>query len=194
MGDKANITQLIEQCKQQEWEAQEGLYLLFADEMMQVAMRYANGYNSAKDLVQDTFLSAFQNIHQYKEAKGAFGAWLRRILINKSYADLRKSQRIEYHSIIQGEHEDIAEATIIQELEAEDVLKLLHGLPKGCRIIFNMKVIEGYTHDEIAKLLSITASASRSQLTRAKQLLRQALKKRSQSDNRRMFQRKSSIV
>ncbi len=172
MTKKKNIKKLIASCKKQEWAAQKELYLLFADEMMSIAIRYASDINSAKDLVQETFLIFFKKIDQYDENKGALGAWLRRILINKSYAFYHKNKRLDYDGDEIATAELSAETSAIELLEAEDIIKLIQQLPEGCRIIFNLKVVEGYSHKEIGEMLDITASASRSQLSRAKQMLR----------------------
>ncbi len=183
MSKKTNIKQLVKRCKNQEWAAQKELYLLYADEMMSIAIRYARDLSSAKDLVQETFLTFFKKIDQFDEEKGTLGAWISRILINQSFNDYRKNQKM----IFVGEEiftaEISNETSIIEELEAEDILNLLKELPEGCRIIFNLKVIEGYSHNEIGKMLDITASASRSQLTRAKKLLRLLIEKKSIANN-----------
>lgn len=175
MKSKAKIKQLIESCKKQDWAAQKELYLLYADDMMSVAIRYARDISSAKDLVQETFLIFFKKIEQYDENKGALGAWLSRVLINKSFADYRKSRKIPFVNEEILLEQVSNETSAIEALEAEDILQLLQELPHGCRIIFNLKVIEGYSHNEIGEMLKITPSASRSQLTRAKKLLRKMI-------------------
>ena len=183
MAKKTNIKLLIRRCKNQEWQAQKELYLLYADEMMSIAIRYANDLSSAKDLVQETLLTFFKKIDQFDEKKGTLGAWISRILINQSFKDYRKNQKM----IFSGEEifadEVSNETSIIEQLEAEDILNLLKELPEGCRIIFNLNVIEGYRHNEIGEMLNITAGASRSQLTRAKKLLRHLIEKRSVDNN-----------
>jgi len=166
------IRQLIEGCKKQQWAAQKELYLLFADEMMSIAIRYAHDLSSAKDLVQDTFLIFFNKIDQYDESRGALGAWLSRILINKSFNHYRKNKRMVFSGEEVFQNKIADDISALEALEAEDILNLLRDLPEGCRIIFNLKVIEGYSHNEIGEMLEITPSASRSQLTRAKKLLR----------------------
>ena len=171
MKNKTKITQLIANCKKQDWAAQKELYLLFADDLMSVAIRYARDLSSAKDLVQETFLTFFKKIEQYDEKKGTLGAWLNRILINKSFAEYRKNQRMIFAGEAIFLDQVTNETSAIEALEAADILQLLQKLPEGCRIIFNLKVIEGYSHKEIGTLLEITPSASRSQLTRAKKLL-----------------------
>lgn len=175
MKTKAEIIQLVERCRKQDWAAQKELYLLYADDMMSVAIRYAKDISSAKDLVQETFITCFKKIDQFNVQKGALGAWLNRILINKCFSEYRKSQKL----IFSGEEifldKVTNETSAIEALEAEDILNLLKDLPEGCRIIFNLNVIEGYSHKEIGEMLEITPSASRSQLTRAKKLLRQMI-------------------
>ncbi|MFK7810701.1 MAG: RNA polymerase sigma factor [Saprospiraceae bacterium] len=184
MRSKTKIKKLIKNCKKQEWSAQKELYLLFADDMMSIAIRYSKDLSSAKDLVQETFLTFFKKIDQYDENKGALGALLSKILINNSFVEYRKNQRI----IFTGEEVFLDqfsnETSVIETLEAEDILNLLQKLPHGCRIIFNLKVIEGYSHNEIGELLEITPSASRSQLTRAKKLLRDMINKSSSIEKR----------
>ncbi len=178
MTNKTNIKRLLDGCKKQDWAAQKELYLLFADDMMSIAIRYAKDLPSAKDLVQDTFLTFFNKIDMYDPSKGALGAWLRRVLINKYFAEYRKGQRLLYpeDAVLPDQETDLPSA--IDTLEAEDILGLLKELPEGCRIIFNLKVVEGYNHNEIGDMLKITASASRSQLTRAKKLLRRMINER----------------
>ena len=178
MAKKTNITQLITRCKNQEWAAQKELYMLYADEMMSIAIRYAKDHASAKDLVQETFLTFFKKINQYDEEKGTLGAWISRILINHSFKEYRKNQKMIFMEEEVFTAKVANETSVIEELEAEDILELLKELPEGCRIIFNLKVIEGYNHNEIGEMLDITPSASRSQLTRAKKLLRLLIEKK----------------
>ena len=183
MAKKTDIVRLVDRCKRQEWKAQKELYLLYADEMMSIAIRYAKDKNSAKDLVQETFLTFFKKIDQFDDAKGTVGGWIRRILINQAFKNFRKNQKIVFVEEEIFTAEISHQTSIIEELEAEDILNLLAHLPKGCRIIFNLKVIEGYSHNEIGELLEITPSASRAQLTRAKKLLRGYIEKGSMANN-----------
>jgi len=181
LKSKANINQLIARCKKQEWSAQKELYLLYADDMMSVAIRYTTDLSAAKDLVQETFLTFFNKIDQVDNSKGALGGWLRRVLINIYLSQHRKKSKISFSEEgILSDHVS-KETSAIESLEAEDILKLLEKLPEGCRVIFNLKVIEGYNHQEIGEMLEITASASRSQLTRAKKLLRDMIAKENHS-------------
>lgn len=144
---------------------------------MSIAIRYSNDLSSAKDLVQETFLILFKKIDQFDESKGALGAWLSRILINQSLKEYRKNQKMVFLGAAAFDEEIFNAPSILEQLEAEDILKLLKEIPEGCRIIFNLNVIEGYPHTEISKILNISESACRSQLTRAKKLLRGLIEK-----------------
>ena len=183
MTKNAKIKSLVQRCKNQEWSAQKELCLLYADEMMSIAIRYARDTASAKDLVQDAFLTFFKKIDQFDENKGSLGAWISRILINKSFSDYRKNQRMIFSGEEMFTEEASTEISIVEQLEAEDILNLLKELPEGCRLIFNLNVIEGYRHVEIGEMLNITASASRSQLARAKKILRTLIEKRGIDNN-----------
>lgn len=182
MTRKSDIKQLVKRCKNQEWFAQKELYLLYADELMSIAIRYSNDLSAAKDLVQETFLILFKKIDQYDEEKGNLGAWLSRILINYSFKEYRKNKKMIFSGEAAFEEEESTETSIIEQLEAEDILNLLKELPKGCRTIFNLNVIEGYRHTEIGDILNISASASRAQLTRAKKLLRALIETRMEAN------------
>ena len=172
MKDHIKLRQVIEACKRQEWAAQKELYLLYADEMMSISIRYTKDHASAKDLVQETFITGLKKIEQFDESRGTIGGWLRKILINKSYAQYRKNKKM----LFEGEEilldQVSIETSAIESLEAEDILKLLDKLPEGCSMIFNLKVVEGYSHVEIGEMLGISQGTSRSQLSRAKKLLR----------------------
>jgi len=177
LSQKINIANLIAAAKKGIWSAQKELYLFYADDMMSIAIRYTRDQSAAKDLVQDSFIKFFEKIDQFDLKKGLPGPWLSRILINKALQNFKKENRLSFETETIFAQEPSREISIVETLEAEDILKLLKELPEGCRVIFNLNVIEGYKHVEIADLLGITASASRSQLTRAKKLLRQLIEK-----------------
>jgi len=143
---------------------------------MSIAIRYTKDLSSAKDLVQDSFMKFFEKIEQFDIEMGMPGPWISRILINRALQNLKKEKRLSFGDEMIFALEPSKESTIIERLEAEDILKLLQEIPEGCRVIFNLHVIEGYKHDEIGSMFGITASASRSQLTRAKKLLRNKIK------------------
>ena len=172
-----DISRLIEEAKKGKWSAQKELYLHYADDMMSIAIRYTKSLSAAKDLVQDTFIKFFENIERFDIQKGMPGPWMSRILINRALQNFKKENRLSYVDDEVFTTEPSNELSIIEKLEAEDILNLLNEIPEGCRIIFNLHVVEGYKHDEIGNMLGITASASRSQLSRAKKLLRMIIEK-----------------
>lgn len=189
---KEQLQQLIKDCQQYKRAAQRELYLLFADDLMNLAMRYARDQSMARDLVHDTFLKVFESIPSFKLNKGSFKGWMSRILINKAVEGYRRNRRMIYAETPGLMRELSTENLAIDKLEAEDILQLLQQLPVGSRMIFNMYVIEGFRHDEIAKVMGISSSTSRSQLTRAKQILREKIRTQFLFDRRRGVLRQRS--
>lgn len=172
MKTKNQISQLIKACKACDPKAQKQLYLLFADEMMSIASRYAKDLPEARDIVHDTFLKVFRSIQKFEEGKGSFAGWIARILINHAIAKHRRQKKMVAMTEQDFTLKPSDDFSILDTLAAEDILKLIQELPDRSRTIFNLYVIEGFKHDEIGALLNISASTSRSQLTRAKKLLR----------------------
>lgn len=165
-----NIARLIEGCKQQDRSCQKALYLRYVKLASRISLRYARDEHEAKDIVQNAFIKVFTKIGSYKARKGTFESWLSRIVINEALQLYRKQQRYSDLEIEEDYTIEIA-PVVLEHLQAEDILKLLRKLPDGYRLVFVLFVVEGYSHQEIAKELGITASTSRSQLTRAKKLL-----------------------
>lgn len=178
LQDKSEIEAIIIRCQQNDRVAQRQLYMMFADELMSIAIRYAKDKSMARDLVHDTFIKVYEKIGAFQLNRGSFVGWMSRILINRAISDFRKHKRVLYQTEEVFDQACTEEVDIVQQLEAEDILQLLQILPEGGRLIFNMYIIEGYKHNEIAEILGISPSTSRSQLTRSKALLRQAITKR----------------
>jgi len=176
-----NIHQdLIEGCKNGDQKAQFQIYKLYYKAMYNTSLRIVNDTMEAEDIMQESFLSAFEKIETYSGTV-SFGAWLKRIVINRSLDALNRRKMIfediEYH---QGIKDTSSEETMfVDDIDSkvEEVKKAIEKLPDGYRIILSLYLIEGYDHDEIAEILSISSSTSRSQLSRAKQKLLSELKK-----------------
>jgi len=174
---KQQISSLIKACKACDRKAQRELYLLFADDLMAIACRYTKDLPEAKDIVHDTFVKIFRSIQKFEEGRGSFEGWIRRILVNTALSKYRKQKKMipmSDHDLSLSASNDFS---ILETLKAEDILQLIQQLPEGCRMVFNLFVIEGFKHNEIADMLNITSSTSRSQLTRAKKLLRIQIEK-----------------
>lgn len=154
---------------------QKALYEYFAPKMFGVCMRYTNNKEVARDLLQDGFIKVFTNFSSYK-GSGSLEGWLRKIFVNTSLEYLRKNDVLRNTNAINDyEHEVYLNDEILEKLSTNDVMRLICELPLGYRTVFNLFVIEGYSHKEIAKLLRINESTSRSQYVRAKQMLQKKL-------------------
>ena len=178
-----DIDKLIKACIDNDRKSQKQFYLLTADKLMNVSRRYSSDINDAKDILQNAYIKIFHCLDQFDLKKGNLDAWLSRIVINEALMHLRKKKRMSLtDQVVKDDFESLSNPEIIMRLQAEDVLKLMNQLPDGYRIIFNMAVVEGYSHKEIAAQLNITESTSRSQLTRAKRLLKELLKDQKTSE------------
>lgn len=141
---------------------------------MTVCLRYARNRADAEDILQDGFVRLFQNIHQYKR-EGSFEGWMRRIFVN---ASLKKYQTKKWSMELTGvEHveEGQTEPDIVSAISEQEIIKLINELPDGYKIVFNMYVIEGYSHKEIAESLGINEATSRTQLLKARKQLQQKI-------------------
>lgn len=162
------LKNIIEGCKKQDSRAQEALVKQFAPVLFRVCSRYLYDDNLAYDALQDCFLNVFKYINSYKE-EGKFEAWLKRIAVNcalnvrKKMAGSINIEDIEYTNDNPTYVPDFA-----AKFSEQDLLELIKRLPASAAIVFNMYVVEGYSHKEIAESLNIKESSSRSQLTRAR--------------------------
>lgn len=168
------ITQLIQGCKDGNKACQYQLVKQYARMLMGVCQRYARDEAMAKDILQETFLRIFSNIDRY-EPTGSFEAWMRRIAVRRSLQWLEKSCFQQEAQPLEMPDNQTIEPDGFQNLETEDLLKLMRQMPQGYRAVFNLNVVEGYQHSEIAELLGISENTSRSQLARARHYLQQKL-------------------
>ena len=144
--------------------------------MLAVCLRYVNDPETARDLMQDGFIKVFTSIDTYT-GSGAFEGWLRKIFVNCALEYLRRNDVLRESTDLDNTAElDQPNSKAISDLSAAELMQLVHDLPAGFRTVFNMFAIEGYSHKEISEALGITESTSRSQYTRAKQLLQKKIK------------------
>jgi len=170
---------LIARCKAGDRDAHYQLYKMYSRSMFNVSYRITGTQEDAEDALQEAFISAFRNLVHYR-ADATFGAWLKRIVVNKSINVLKKRR----HELIpEGEDWDIPEEEIQgdykEELTIDRVKKAIEELPDGYRTVLSLYLLEGYDHQEIAEIMGITESTSKSQLNRAKGRLREKLTIRS---------------
>lgn len=165
-----NEFDLIKGCIKNDVNCQRKLFELYAGKMMTVCLRYATCKDDAEDFLQEAFVRVFKYLHQFK-FEGSFEGWIRRIVVNTSLKQLQR-KKIHFSEITDyNQNNNTIEPYAFSHLGEETLLKLINNLPDGYRIVFNLNVIEGYSHEEIAKLLGIQSGTSRSQLVKARKML-----------------------
>lgn len=169
--------EIIELSKTGNSKAQFELYQLYSKAMFNVCYRMMNNREEAEDMLQESFTEAFLKLNTFRY-ESAFGAWLKRIVLNKCINELkrRKTNLVLSENLpddYDGDEDDDLETT---QLKAKEIIKAMEELPQGYRIIFSLYLIEGYDHTEIAQILDITESTSKSQFSRAKQKVKELLK------------------
>lgn len=166
---------LVERCKQQDRKAQLSLYKQYCDGMFCVAMRFLNNSDDAEDVLQEAFIKAFQKIHQFK-GDVTFGAWLKRIVINKciDFLKIRKELYLEIQENTLQIVED-QDWTVEHQVSMEEVKNAMNKLPEKYQYVLQLYLLEGYDHEEIAQILGLTNTASRTRLLRGKGILRAIL-------------------
>ena len=167
--------QLVSRCRKSDKSAQYRLYLEYADAMFSICKRLVPSLTDAEEILQDAFVKAFTKLNKLKDDR-KFGGWLKTITVNECLNFLKKG-KIAYDELSQNysDTEEMDDAGI--QIDRETIIKAINGLPEGSRIIFNLYLIEDYKHKEIARMLSISESTSKSQYARAKQLLKEKLSK-----------------
>ncbi len=170
---------IIEGCVAGKRSAQSALYRKFSSVMLAVCLRYAQNRDEAEDILQEAFLKIFQNIGSYRK-EGSFEGWMKRIMINHALNYYRKNRKLPFHEDI----DNINETEILDKDEqpvnhspvsAEKLIALIQLLPPGYRMVFNMYVFEEYSHKEISETLNISENTSKTQLLKARRMLRKKL-------------------
>lgn len=167
------ILKLVEGCAGNERSAQEALYSIFYAQMLRICYRYLKTKDLAREALNAGFLKVFQNINTFDARKGDLGAWICTIMIRTAIDQSRKELKFfatAYDD--QDTDEYFIDPNVLSKLYAEDLLQNIRQLPQATQVIFNLSVIDGYTHKEISKQLQITESTSRWHLTEAKKKLR----------------------
>jgi RNA polymerase sigma factor (sigma-70 family) len=160
---------LLSDCKAKQRSAQRQLYEIMAPRLFHVCKRYLNLDSDVEEILADAFYIIFTKLDQLKE-HGAFEGWARKIAVNLCLGKLRKKGSLNLY--LEDMQQEPQHYTWPSQLEERDLLKLLNRLPEGCRTIFNLFVIEGYSHREIAAILQISEGTSKSQLNVSKVKLR----------------------
>ncbi len=170
---------LIDGCKKNDIKAQEQLYRQYAPKLFSVCLKYSSNYTEAQDNLQDGFLLIFEKINQFS-FKGSFEGWLKRIMINNILQKYR-SERIL--NLVDDEIKDEVEIEIDEEsVSIEFLMKIIQELPERYRLVFNLYAIDGYSHQEIADMLKISVGTSKSNLSRARLILKDKIENNSGSN------------
>lgn len=173
-----NITEndLIQGCLEGKRRMQAELYARFSPRMYAVCLRYAGNSAEAEDILQEGFIKVYKKLDSFR-SEGSFEGWIRRIFVNTAIEHFRRKR---YLQPVTEKEENTIEGkyfSILDELAEKDILALVQELSPGYRTVFNLYVVEGYTHKEIADMMGISEGTSKSQLSRAKVILQDMVKK-----------------
>lgn len=166
---------LVKACLKNRAEAQRDLYEHYLPYVLTIIRRFGVETVEQQDLVQDIFVAVFQDLAKFDPQKGEFHHWLRGLAVHKTIAQQRKSQRFRAETLAVSQDASISTTIDLSHLDTEYLLQLISQLPIGARTVFNLYAIDGYAHREIALMLDISEVGARSQLSRAKKQLREAL-------------------
>jgi RNA polymerase sigma factor (sigma-70 family) len=164
---------IINGCAKGKSRSQEVLYKQFYAYGMSICLRYAHSREEAVEIMNDGFIKVFNNIANYK-TEHSFKGWFRKILVNTAIDHYRKNNKHYNHFDEEIIDEEVFDLSAVSSLELDDLMNLLNSLPEQYKLTFNLFEIEGYSHEEIAKMLNIAIGTSRSNLARAKKMLRRA--------------------
>jgi len=152
------------------------LYKLYVQAMYNISVRMVSNQYDAEDIIQESFVKAFNNLNSFR-GESSFGSWLKRIVINQSITFLKSKKQeftdVDNMQLVSNDHEEQS----FPQIEPKVIHESIKNLPEKARIVLNLYLLEGYRHKEIAEILNISESTSKSQYLRAKQLLREKLKK-----------------
>lgn len=165
-----SLDQLINNCKNNDTKAQGELYTLFSSKLFSVCLKYSRNYAEAEDNLQDAFVTIFKKIGKYKN-KGSFEGWLKRITINTALQCYRTQGVFD----IVNENLIKDEAVTIEDennISLDYLLQIIQELPDRYRLVFNLYVLDGYSHQDVAEMLKIATGTSKSNLARARQILK----------------------
>lgn len=172
-----SIYNLLESCKKGDRVAQKKLYDFLAPRMFPVCLRYCGADRQmAEDILQDGFVTLFSKLSTFK-GEGSFEGWARRVFVNTALMELRRKDALKFSEDLEGlKWSESQEPSVIEQIGYKELMNLLAEMPVGFRTVFNMYIVEGYSHKEIAEKLGIEEVSSRSQLNRARIFLQERIK------------------
>ena len=176
-----DLNQLINDCKNNDRKAQEQLYRLYSPKLFSACLKYSRNYTEAQDNLQDGFILIFNKIEQYS-FKGSFDGWLKRVMINNVLQQYRTQT---FLSLVNEDIQEDCEIEIDDEnISLDYLLKIIQELPDRYRLVFNLYIIDDYSHAEIAEMLSINIGTSKSNLSRARMILKEKIEQHKNEANK----------
>jgi RNA polymerase sigma-70 factor (ECF subfamily) len=165
-----SLNQLIQKCKHNDTKAQSELYKLYSSKLFAICLKYSRNRAEAEDNLQDAFLTIFKKINQFNH-KGSFEGWLKRVALNTTLQRYRRDKGV--FDIVDEDHiEDVTIEVDNDIVDIDFLLNCIQELPDRYRLVFNLYVLDGYSHKEIAQMLEISAGTSKSNLARARMILK----------------------
>ena len=181
-----DLERIIEGCKNGEKLCQERLVRNYAPGLLAICRRYSRDSESANDALQESFINIFKYIKSYSGA-GSFEGWMKRIAVNCTITFQKKNFKLHFEpNMLHDSSQHCEIPDVYSTLGKEDILSLLSELPKALYVVFNMHVVEGYSHKEISKILSISEGTSRASLSRARARLIEIIEDRQNKENQRV--------
>ena len=178
------LKRLIQKCKRRDIKAQSEIYHLFAGKMFGLCLKYSRNRQEAEDNLQDAFITIFDKIDQFK-FKGSFEGWMKRIVINTALQTYRQKNVL---NLVENDLPDEVDVEVDEEdISLDYLLKIIQELPERYRMVFNLYVLDGYSHKEISDLLGIAEGTSKSNLSRARLILKEKIEMIQQQKNVGLF-------
>ena len=173
MNDETNeIDELVRQCNKGNSGAQQQLYDRLASKLFAICLRYAKDRDEAKDILQDGFIRIFTKLKSFK-FNGSFEGWAYRIVVNCAIERFRRTNLLYTVDEIRNYDTQLAAADVLSQISYDELLQMVHQLTPQYRTVFNLYAIEGYSHQEIGKMLNISENTSKSNLSRARGILQE---------------------
>ncbi len=175
--NKMDDASVVKRCKDNDPAAQKIVYMQYAEDMMILCLRYVVDQEDAREVLMDGFFNCFKSIGNFNYlGAGSLKAWLKKIMVNQCLMHLRKRRPFFITSKEIDNYEDTTVSdNVVDTMTAKEIMQLVHSLPEGYRIVFNLYVFEGKNHREIGEMLNISENTSKSQLHRARAILQKQL-------------------
>jgi RNA polymerase sigma-70 factor (ECF subfamily) len=171
------INNILSRCRSKDPVAQKALYDKYSPLFYGMCLRYLKNKQDAEDVLVESFTRIFSKLHQFKD-EGSFEGWMKRIVVNSNLMHIRKNNNLNLHVEIENAKNIAEDPNALTDIQHNELLALMEEMPTGYRTVFNLYIIEGYKHREIADILGISINTSKSQLILAKKRMQQLYKKK----------------